>query len=108
MVRGCLVGLLGVVVGLGFIGEAADVTARHVATSKIESRIREAVPGASGVSVSIHSWPFLKVGVDGHAGHRHVGVTGVEEGQSGDGGDEAENGHARRLALLDHVRDLGQ
>jgi len=79
MVRGCLVGLLGVVVGLCFIGEAADVTARHVATSKIESRIRDAVPGASGVSVSIHSWPFLKVGVDGHVDDIAAHVNRVEE-----------------------------
>lgn len=79
MVRGCLVGLLGVVVGLGFVGEAADVTARHVATTKIESRIRQAVPGATGVRVSIRSWPFLKVGVDGHVDDIAAHISRVDE-----------------------------
>jgi len=79
MVRGCLVGLLGVLVGLVFVGEAADITARHVATSKLESRIRQAVPGASGVSVSIRSWPFLKVAVDGHIDDIGAHVSRVEE-----------------------------
>jgi hypothetical protein len=79
MLRGCLVGLLGVVVGLGVVGEVADVTARHVATSKIESRIRQAVPGASDVSVTIRSWPFLKVGVDGRVDDIAAHVGRVEE-----------------------------
>jgi len=79
MLRGCLVGLLGLVVGLGFVGEAADITARHVATSKIESRIRQAVPGASGVHVSISSWPFLKVAVDGHVDDISAHVSRVDE-----------------------------
>jgi hypothetical protein len=64
--RGCLVGLLGVVAGLALLGDLADVGTRHLATSKIEQRIGQSVPEASGVRARIRSWPFLKVAVDGH------------------------------------------
>jgi hypothetical protein len=64
--RGCLIGLLGVVAGLALVGEVGDVGTRHYATTKIEQRISQQVPGASGVSAGINSWPFLKVAVDGH------------------------------------------
>lgn len=63
--RGCLGGLLGVVVGLALLGEAVDVGARHVATSKLEERVSQAVPEASGVHAWIRSFPFLKVAFDG-------------------------------------------
>lgn len=64
--RGCLLGLLGVLVGLAVVAAVVDVGARHYATSRVEQRISTAVPGAQGVSAHIHSWPFLKVGVGGH------------------------------------------
>src|SRR5580704_7726572 len=64
--RGCLVGLLGVVVALGLVAFGADIAARHYTTTKVEERISKSVPGATGVHAWIHSWPFLKVGVDGH------------------------------------------
>jgi hypothetical protein len=58
--------VLGVAAGLALLGEAADVGARHLATSKIEQRVGQVVPEASGVHAWIHSFPFLKVAVDGH------------------------------------------
>lgn len=65
ILRGCLIGALGVVAGLAVVGGAADVGARHLATGKVEQRIRQAVPEASGVHGRIRSWPFLAAGVDG-------------------------------------------
>jgi hypothetical protein len=64
--RGCLLGLLGVVVGLGLIGEGVDVGARHFATSRIVQRIRSSAPEAHGVRARILGWPFLQVVVNGH------------------------------------------
>ena len=64
--KGCLFGILGVLVALGLIGNVADVGARHYATSRIEAQIQTSVPGAHGVHGRIHSWPFLKVAVNGH------------------------------------------
>jgi len=64
--RGCLIGLIGVLAGLGLIGGVADVGARDYTTSKIEQRIRQSVPDATNVKAEIHSFPLLKVGVDGH------------------------------------------
>ena len=63
--RGCLIGLTGVVVGLALIGDAADAAARHYVTTKVVERISASVPGASGVSARIHSFPFLKAAVGG-------------------------------------------
>jgi hypothetical protein len=65
ILRGCLFGALGVVAGLAVVGGAADVGARHLATGKVEQRIRQAVPQASGVHGRIRSWPFLAAGVNG-------------------------------------------
>jgi hypothetical protein len=59
------VAALGVVAGLALLGEVADVGARHLATSKVEQRIGQAVPESRGVRARIRSWPFLKVAVDG-------------------------------------------
>jgi hypothetical protein len=64
--RGCLVGVLGVAAGLALLGQAADVGARHLATDKIETRARQVVPESSGVHAWIRSFPFLKVGINGH------------------------------------------
>ena len=66
ILRGCLFGVLGVVVGLGVVGDAADVGARHLATSKIEQHLSQVVPHASGVHGRIRSFPFLDVGLNGH------------------------------------------
>jgi len=66
MLRGCLIGFLGVVVGLGAVGDAADIGARHLATSKVEQRVRQVVPHTSGVHGRIESFPFLRVGLNGH------------------------------------------
>jgi hypothetical protein len=65
--------VLGVLAGLAVLGEAADVGARHYATSRIEQRVRQQVPGASGVRARIRSWPFLKVAVSGDVDE--IGVT---------------------------------
>jgi hypothetical protein len=65
ILRGCLIGALGVVAGLAVVGGAADVGARHLATGKVEQRIRQAVPQASGVHGRIRSWPFLAAGING-------------------------------------------
>jgi hypothetical protein len=65
ILRGCLVGALGVVTGLALVAGAADIGARHLATGKVEERIRQAVPQASGVHGRIRSWPFLAAGVNG-------------------------------------------
>ena len=66
MLRGCLFGVLGVVVGLAAVGDAADIGARHLATSKVEDRVRQVVPHTSGVHGRIVSFPFLRVGLNGH------------------------------------------
>ena len=66
MLRGCLFGVLGVVVGLAAIGDAADIGTRHLATSKVEQRVRQVVPHVSGVHGRIESFPFLRVGLNGH------------------------------------------
>jgi hypothetical protein len=71
--RGCLLGALGVVVGLTAVGEAADVGARHLATGKVEQRIRQVVAHTSGVHGRIRSFPFLRASVDGDV--REVGAT---------------------------------
>lgn len=77
--RGCAVGLLGVLAGLAVLGGAADVGARHLATSKIEQRVRQRVPEASQVHARIRSWPFLKVAVDGDIDEVGVTATRVVE-----------------------------
>ena len=64
--RGCLLGLLGAVVGLALVAALIDAGARHYATSRIEARIRVAAPESRGVKARIHSWPFLQVAVNGH------------------------------------------
>ena len=66
ILRGCLFGALGVVVGLGVVGDAADIGARHLATSKIEQHLRQVVPHTTGVHGRIRSFPFLDVGLNGH------------------------------------------
>ena len=66
MLRGCLVGLLGVAVGFAVVGDVADVGARHLATSKVEQRVRQVVPHTTGVHGRIESFPFLRVGLNGH------------------------------------------
>jgi hypothetical protein len=64
--RGCLVGLLGVLLALALLLDGSDILARHFATNKIAERIRAREPSAQGVSVHIRSFPFLKVVIDGH------------------------------------------
>jgi hypothetical protein len=64
-VRGCLVGALGVVVGLAAVADAADIGARHLATGKVEQRIRQVVAHTSGVHGRIRSFPFLRAAVNG-------------------------------------------
>ena len=76
--RGCLFGVLGVVAGLALLGELADVGARHLATSKVEQRISQAVPRANGVHVRIRSFPFLKVAVDGRIDEIDAHVSRIE------------------------------
>jgi hypothetical protein len=66
IVRGCLFGVLGVVAGLAVVTNVADIGTRHLATQKVEERIHQAVPQASGVHGRIRSWPFLEVGINGH------------------------------------------
>jgi FlaG/FlaF family flagellin (archaellin) len=66
IVRGCLMGALGVVVGLAAVADAADIGARHLATHKVEQRIRQVVPHTAGVHGRIRSFPFLRAGVNGH------------------------------------------
>jgi len=61
-------GVLGVVVGLAAVGDAADIGARHLATGKVEQRIRQVVPHTSGVHGRIRSFPFLGAVVNGHVG----------------------------------------
>jgi hypothetical protein len=73
IVRGCLIGALGALVGLAVVADAADVGARHLATSKVEQRIRQVVAHTSGVHGRIRSFPFLKAAVDGHV--TEVGAT---------------------------------
>jgi hypothetical protein len=68
ILRGCLFGTLGVVVGLAVVGDVADIGARHLATSKVEQHIRQVVPHATGVHGRIRSFPFLDVGLNGHIG----------------------------------------
>jgi DUF2993 family protein len=77
--RGCAVGVLGVIAGLAVLGGAGDVGARHLATSKIEQRVRQRVPEASRVHARIHSWPFLKVAVNGDIDELGVTATRVVE-----------------------------
>ncbi len=77
--KGCLFAVLGVLAGLGAIGTAADLGARHLATSPIEQRIRQQVPEASGVHARILGWPFLKVAVNGHVDEIDVRVDRVTE-----------------------------
>lgn len=71
--------MLGVVAGLAVLGSAADVGARHVATSKIEQRVKQRVPEASQVRARIRSWPFLKVVGDGAVDEVGVTATRVVE-----------------------------
>jgi hypothetical protein len=73
IVRGCLVGALGVVVGLALVADAGDVGARHLATGKVEQRIRQVVAHTSGVHGRIRSFPFLRVAVNGQVSE--VGAT---------------------------------
>lgn len=77
--RGCLFALLGIFGGLGMLFEAADIGARHYATTKIEQRIRLSVPEAQGVKAHIHGWPFLKVGVNGRVDDVGANITRVVE-----------------------------
>src|SRR5215469_1952092 len=58
-------GALGVVLGLAVVADAADVGARHMATGKVEQRIRQVVPHTSGVHGRIRSFPFLGAAVNG-------------------------------------------
>lgn len=64
--RGCLLGLLGVVVGLALVGAVVDAGARHYATSRIEKRIVAVAPESRGVKARIHSSPFLQIALNGH------------------------------------------
>ncbi len=66
ILRGCLFGVLGVVAGLAVVADVADVGARHLATGKVEQRIHQVVPQATGIHGRIRSWPFLEVGINGH------------------------------------------
>jgi LmeA-like phospholipid-binding len=66
IVRGCLVGALGVLVGLAAVADAADIGARHLATRNVERRIRQVVAHTSGVHGRILSFPFLQAAADGH------------------------------------------
>lgn len=79
LAKGCLFGLLGVLAGLAAIGAAADIGARHFATSKIEQRIRQQVPEASGVHARILGWPFLKVAANGDVDEIAVRVDQMAE-----------------------------
>lgn len=63
--RGCLLGLLGAIVGLALVAALVDAGARHYATSRVENRIRADAPESRGVRARIHSWPFLQVAVNG-------------------------------------------
>ena len=65
ILRGCLVGALGVLVGIAAVADAADVGARHLATDKVEQRVRQVVAHASGVHGRVLSFPFLGAAVDG-------------------------------------------
>ena len=73
ILRGCLVGALGIVVGLAAVADVADVGARHLATGKVEQRIRQVVAHTSGVHGRIRSFPFLKAVANGHVDE--VGAT---------------------------------
>jgi hypothetical protein len=65
IVRGCLIGALGVVIGLAAVADAADIGARHLATGKVEQRIRQVVAHTSGVHGRIRSFPFLSAALNG-------------------------------------------
>jgi hypothetical protein len=58
-------GALGVIVGLAVVADVADVGARHLATGKVEQRIRQVVPHTSGVHGRIRSFPFLGAAANG-------------------------------------------
>jgi hypothetical protein len=77
--RGCLFGVLGIAVGLSMVGDAVDIGARHVATSRIEQRISVAVPESSGAHAWIHSFPFLQVVVNGNVDEVGARVARVVE-----------------------------
>jgi hypothetical protein len=82
ILRGCLIGALGVVAGFAVVADVADVASRHLATSKVEQHIRQVVPHATGVHGRIRSFPFLDVAVNGHVGEiaariDHLGVAPV-------------------------------
>src|SRR5579871_6800245 len=66
ILRGCVVGALGAALGLAVVADVADIGARHLATGKVEQRIRQVVPHASGVHGRIRSFPFLAATVTGH------------------------------------------
>src|SRR5579871_6100118 len=59
-------GALGVVVGLAAVADVGDIGARHLATRKVEQRIRQVVPHTAGVHGRIRSFPFLTAAVNGH------------------------------------------
>jgi len=65
LIKGCLVGVLGALTGLAVVSAGLDIGARHLATSRVESGIRAAAPGARGVHAWIHGWPFVTVAADG-------------------------------------------
>ena len=73
ILRGCLIGALGVLVGLAAVADAADIGARHLATGKVEQRIRQVVAHTSGVHGRVRSFPFLAAAVNGHV--TDVGAT---------------------------------
>lgn len=72
-------GVLGVAAGLALLAEGADVGARHLATSKVQQRVSQSVPEASGVHAWIRSFPFLKVGLNGHVDEIGVRAARVVE-----------------------------
>lgn len=77
---GCLLGVLGVVVGLAAVLIGGDIAARHYATSRIEQRIRADAPTAREVHGHIHSWPFLQVGLNGHVDEMGARIGSVKSG----------------------------
>jgi len=77
--RGCLLGLLGVAAGFAAVGLGVDVGARHLATARVESSVGSAVPGAHGIHARIHSWPFLKVALNGRVDEIGVHVDRLVE-----------------------------
>jgi len=58
--------LFGALVGLALVATLVDAGARHYATSRVAARVRTAAPESRGVTARIHSWPFLKMAVNGH------------------------------------------